>query len=295
MTTLADALQRTENALAAAGVPNADWDAELLVRHALGCDRAGLLANPGRRLSTAEDERLAALVSARAGRRPLQHLTGLQSFWRHDFVVGPDVLIPRPETELLVEATLAFVRDHPRPVVVDVGTGSGCLALSIAIERPDGELHATDVSPAALDVARENACRLGCLDRVAFHLGDLLEPVRELASRVDVVVSNPPYVDPADRDELPPEVREHEPAVALFPPGDAYSIYPRLASQAARLLRSGGALVVEIGAGMESGVRRAVTGAGLRVQRVIPDLQSIPRVVVAVAESGARQAEDEVR
>jgi release factor glutamine methyltransferase len=285
MTTLADALQRAERALAAAGVPNAVWDAELLVRHVLGCDRASLLANPKRPLSNEESQRLDALVSARGSRRPLQHLTGVQAFWRHEFRVTPDVLIPRPESELLVEATLALVRDCRRPLIVDVGTGSGCLALSIATERPDAELHATDVSPAALDVARENARRLGCAERVTFHQGDLLAPVARLAGRIDVVLSNPPYVDPRDAASLPPEVRDYEPATALFPEGDACSVYRDLAPQAYAALRKDGAFVVEIGLGMETGVRGILSRAGFRVERVLADMQSIPRALVAVRDS----------
>ncbi len=221
------------------------------------------------------------LVRERARRRPLQHLTGIQAFWRHEFLVTSDVLIPRPETELLVEAGLELLRGLSGPVVVDVGTGSGCIALSLAAERPDAVVHAVDLSTAALVVARENARRLGLLDRVVFHEGDLLEPVPSLAGTVSLVVSNPPYVDAGEASSLAPEVRDHEPAGALFPPGDRYSIYRRLAPAAAAALAPAGSLILEVGLGMADEVSRICESAGLAVGRVLPDLQGIPRVVVA--------------
>ena len=199
-------------------------------------------------------------------------------------MVTPDVLIPRPETEILVETALGLLLGVARPVIVDVGTGSGCIALSLAAERPDAVVRATDVSAAALAVARENARRLGLEDRVAFHEGDLLEPVSAESGGVDLVVSNPPYVDAGDRDSLAPEVRDHEPAISLFAPGDALSVYRRLAIAAAQVLRPGGWLVVEVGAGQAEAVRAIFEGAGLRVGATIPDLQAIPRVVTARRE-----------
>jgi release factor glutamine methyltransferase len=282
MTTAAQALRQAERALAAAGVPDPGWDAELLLRHALGWSRAELLANAAAPLPADAERSLVELVAERASRRPLQHLIGVQAFWRHEFVVTPDTLIPRPETEILVEATLVLLRGRQRPVVVDVGTGSGCVALSLALEMPDSQVYATDISAAALAVAAENARRLGCADRVELHCGDLLDPVTALSGRIDVIASNPPYVDPSEAASLPPEVREHEPALALFPPDDAYSIYRTLAPQAFAALAPGGALVVEIGLGMAPEVRRILSRAGFIVERVVADLQSIPRTVVAL-------------
>ena len=284
MTTVADALRQAEQALAAAGVPDAGWDAELLLRHALGWSRAALVANATAPLPDQARQRLLELVTARASRRPLQHLTGRQAFWRYEFVVTPDTLIPRPETEALVEATLARLRGRERPVIVDVGTGTGCVALSLALELPDAEVHATDLSAPALAVAAENARRLGCAERVALHQGDLLDPVAALSGRIDVVVSNPPYVDRREAASLPPEVREHEPSLALFAPGDGCSIYRRLAPQAYTALAPRGALVVEIGFGMEPEVRHILSAAGFTIERVVADLQSIPRAVVALRD-----------
>jgi release factor glutamine methyltransferase len=206
---------------------------------------------------------------------------GVQAFWKHEFLVTPDVLIPRPETELVVEASLAWLAGRARPVLVDVGTGSGCIALSLAAERADAEVHATDISAAALAVARENARRLGLATRVAFHQGDLLAPLGSSAGRVQLVASNPPYVAAAERESLAPEVREHEPAVALFGAEDPKQLYERLAREARALLCADGWLVLEIGSGQQPAVRAACEAAGLEVVETRRDLQGIPRVVVA--------------
>jgi release factor glutamine methyltransferase len=265
--------------LAAAGVDAPEWDAERLLRHVLGWDRAALLANPGHVVPGPEAERFDEFVRRRASREPLQYILGTQAFWKHDFLVTPAVLIPRPETEVLVEVALALVRDVEAPVIVDVGTGSGCVALSMAAEREDAEVHATDVSGQALHVARQNARRLGLDRRVTFHEGELLEPVAGL--QVHLVVSNPPYVDPSERDSLAPEVRDREPALALFPPGDALAIYRRLVPAAARALRPAGALAVEIAPALPEAVLGLFRDAGFPEATVHEDLAGRPRVVRA--------------
>jgi release factor glutamine methyltransferase len=281
---VAQALERAASHLKEAGIESARPDAELLLRHVLGWDQATLYAEARALVPASEEGAFFSLVQKRGGRRPLQHLTGRQAFWGREFLVGPDVLIPRPETELLVEAALGRLRGVGQPLVVDVGTGSGCIALSLAAERPDADVHATEISGPALAVARENARRLGLTDRVRFHEGDLLEPVRQLQGRLHLVASNPPYVDPLEAARLAPEVRDHEPAVALFPGPDPYALYRRLVPAAAVLLRPGGSLLLEIGQGMESEVVRLLVEAGLRVDRVIPDLQGIPRTILAERE-----------
>jgi release factor glutamine methyltransferase len=277
--TVDELLHEAAARLRAAGVPSPDADAELLLRHVSGWDRARVVAEARAALPPTVEERFRALVTERAGRRPLQHHTGRQWFWRHEFVVTPDALIPRPETELIVEAALDLLRSVERPVVVDVGTGTGCIALSLALERKDATVLGTDLSRAALRVAEENRRRLGLEERVRLLEGDLLNPVRELAGRVDLVASNPPYVDEAD--SLAPEVRDHEPAIALFPRGGRAALYERLAVDAASLLRPGGLVVLEIGQGMESEITEVCARAGLHVLRVVADLQAIPRTVVA--------------
>ena len=286
--TVAEALALGTVRLREAGIESAGHDAEVLLRHVLGWDRARLLVDSARALEPESEASFLALLAGRAARRPLQHLTGTQWFWRHEFLVTPDVLIPRPETELIVETALDRLRETARPVIVDVGTGSGCIALSLAAERADADVRATDVSAPALRVARENASRLGLEARVRFLEGDLLEPVRELFGQIDLVAGNPPYVDPDEAPALPPEVGRHEPAPALYAPGERYLIYRRLVPQAAAALKPGGSLLLEIGRGMDEEVARICEAAGLRVERIVPDLQGIPRTVVAVKPHPAR-------
>lgn len=245
-----------------------------------------MLSRPKSSIAPPAVARFLSLVEERARRRPLQHLTGTQAFWRHEFQVTSDVLIPRPETELLVEAGLEVLRDVPQPTVVDVGTGSGCIALSLAAERLDAVVHAVDVSAPALAVARENVRRLGLEGRVSLHRGDLLDPVASLTGAVSLVVSNPPYVDVSEADSLAPEVREHEPTLALFAPGDRYSVYRRLAPAARAVLRPGGHLLLEVGLGMADEVCRICEASGLQVTQVLDDLQRIPRAIVAQRTTG---------
>jgi release factor glutamine methyltransferase len=280
LSTASAALREAASRLRAAGVRDASWDAGLLLRHVLGWSRADLLARGGEALPAGAQQHLDALVERRAARVPLQHLTGVQAFWRHEFEVTPEVLIPRPDTELLVERALERLPAEAAAVVVDVGTGSGCIALSIAAERPRARVFGLDLSPAALAVARRNAAALGLPDGVEWRQGDLLAPVAELRGQVDLVVSNPPYVDPAD--PLEPEVRDHEPALALFPPGEPLAIYRRLWPQAAALLRAGGSVLVEVGAGQAAAVAELAREAGLVGVTSWPDLQGIARVVGAV-------------
>ena len=279
--TIDEVLRESGQRLASAGVPNAAWDAELLLRHVLGWERAHLLAHMDDPLSPDAQRRYRELAAAREQRTPLQYLTRRQAFWRREFEVSPDVLIPRSETELLVEAALARVADVTAPLVVDVGTGSGCIALSIACDRSDAQVHATDISSAALAVAQRNAERLGCAQRVFLHQGDLLAPVEQLAGAVDAVVSNPPYVARGDADALAPEVRDHEPSLALFPDGAVDSLYRRLIPAAWQLLRSEGWLLLEVGLGMAEGVARLCVDAGFVADTPLTDLSGTARVVSA--------------
>lgn len=275
------ALAQATARLTEAGIAEAAWDAERLLRHVTGWDRATVLLRGSETLALEAQTAFFELVAERARRRPLQHLTETQAFWRHEFRVTPDVLIPRPETELLVEASLQALAGTARPVIVDVGTGSGCIALSLAAERPDSIVHAIDISPAALAVARENARRLGLDDRVSFHQGDFLTPAPVAPGTAHLIVSNPPYVDLAEIPRLAPEVRDHEPRQALVPPDDRYGAYRRIAPQALPLLAPGGALILEVGHGMAGEVVALCQAAGFRVRSVLADLQGIPRTVVA--------------
>lgn len=276
--TLAEAAHQ----LAETRVPEPALDAELLLRHVLGWDRAQAVARAGDELPDEAVSRYRAVVERRAARIPLQHLVGSVHFWRHEFLVSPAALIPRPETELLVETALELVRATSAPRIADVGTGTGCIALSLAAERPDASLYGIDISAAALALAAENARRLSLERRLSLHQGDLLAPLEPLHGHLDLIVSNPPYLDASELQELQPEVRDHEPRLALVPPGgDRFSLYARLAPAAARALALGGCLAVEIGLGMDDRVTSLLAGAGLTVERSLPDLQRIPRVVIA--------------
>lgn len=276
------ALAEACHVLSQARVPDPGLDAELLLRHVLGWDRAQLVSRTADEVPSQGAARYRALVERRAQRIPLQHLIGSVHFWRHAFSVSPAALIPRPETELLVEIGLELVKDQARPRIADVGTGTGCIALSLAAERADAEVHAIDISAAALELAAENARRLSLAERVTLHLGDLLAPLLPLQGRLDLIVSNPPYLDAGELSALEPEVRDHEPRLALLPPdGDRFSIYARLAAQAPSALAPGGTLALEIGQGMQEVVVALLAAAGLRLERIIPDLQRLPRVVVA--------------
>jgi release factor glutamine methyltransferase len=279
--TVAVLLQQGTTRLAAAGIATAGLDAELLLRHVLGWDRAAIVTHAAEPVPPAAAALFREAIEQRSLRCPLQHLTGLQAFWRHEFLVTPDVLIPRPETEVLVETALELLRDVKAPVIVDVGTGSGCIALSLAAERPDAEIHATDISGAALEVARGNAMRLRLESRVRFHEGDLLQPLAARPEAVDLVVSNPPYVSEEEWRHLEPEVRDHDPRAGLVPSEGFSVLLARLLGQSHRLLREGAFTLVEIGRGQDSLAREAAEGAGLTVVRFAPDLQGIPRVLVA--------------
>lgn len=229
------------------------------------------------------------LVARRAARQPLQYLTGVQEFWSLAFKVTPAVLIPRPETEGIVEAFLRLC-ESPAPVVLDIGTGSGCLAVTVAKEVPGARVFAADVSGEALDVARDNAAAHGVAARIEFHRGDLFGPFRgpvpgaELAGRADFILTNPPYLGDDEFPGLMPEVRDHEPRGALSAGPDPLAVHRRLARECVEFLKPGGHLIAEMGLGQEAGLRALYGGQPrLEVTDVRPDLAGIPRVLVARA------------
>ena len=259
---------------------NARLDAETLIMHVLGQDRAYVYAHPELELACGELNRYNDALGRRAGGEPLQYITGHQEFWGLDLLVTPAVLIPRPETEHVVEAALELLRGMESPRLVDVGTGSGCIALALASELPQVRIDAVDISGDALAVARSNAERLGLADLVVFSQGDLLKKYLDGSASFDLVVSNPPYVGDSEADKLQLEVREHEPHRALFGGGkEGLDIYRRLIPQAARVLKGGGWLVMEIGYTQEQAIRELLSE--WREVRSVPDLRGIPRVVVA--------------
>jgi release factor glutamine methyltransferase len=271
--------------LQAADTPSATLAAELLLMHVLGRDRAYLYTNPEFELAPETAGLYFELVAERATGKPTQYITGHQEFWGLDFEVTPDVLIPRPDTEHLVETALELARvglsqETVRPLrIVDVGTGSGCIALALASELPDALILGIDISRAALNVARRNALRLGLSDRVCFVQSDLLTCLRAAAA-LDLVVSNPPYVGADELDRVQREVREFEPRIAWGGAGRGDEIYAKLFAQAHEVLRPQGNVVVEVGYN-QAGIVANMLGTGWIGVGVRPDLAGIPRVVMA--------------
>jgi len=308
---LREALTTAIDRLAAANVPSPRLNAELLLMFVLGCDRVHLHAHGERPLTPREAQLYDQALAKRAGGTPAQYITGHQEFWGLDFIVSPAVLIPRPETEHVIETVLALIAKsapsgsaavretstatgagrgskktdqapeasgkEERKKMVDVGTGSGCIAIALATELPGAEILATDISPAALEIARANAARHHLQDRIQFHETDLLENLEP--GNFDFVISNPPYVAESEEDQVQLEVRKHEPRSAVFAGPSGVETIQRLIPQARACLKPGGSLVIEISGTIVEGVKRLLTG--WEQVQITHDLQAIPRVVSA--------------
>lgn len=273
--TAAALLRAAAERLAAAGIETARLDAEVLLAHALGIGRAALYARL--RDEVAEPPAFAALLARRQRREPVAYLVGAQEFWSLPFRVTPEVLIPRPETELIVASWRAALPPGRTPATaLDLGTGSGCIAVALAHELPALVVTAVDLSPAALAVARRNARRHGVAARITFLAGDLYEPL-PVEATFDLIVSNPPYL--ALGDAAAPETA-FEPRTALFAGADGLDVIRRIVAGAPSRLAPGGALLVEIGAGQAAAARALAAAAGLAA-RVAPDLAGFPRLLVA--------------
>jgi len=290
---LKDALAAAISRLTAAAVPSPRMNAELLLMFTLACDRAYLYAHPERQLTPRESARYENALAERARGVPAQYITGHQEFWGMDLIVSPAVLIPRPETEHIIETTLELARAGSLPSsgaddaresektgtlrIADVGTGSGCIALALAKELPYAEIHATELSSEALEVARANAARHHLESRIHFHQADLFG---DLATTLfDFVVSNPPYVGESEADQVQLEVRKFEPRQAVFAGPTGLEVIARLVPQALLALKSGGWLVLEISGTISSRIAPLLqdwTHCEIR-----PDLQGIPRVAAA--------------
>ena len=254
-------------------------NAEVLLMFVLGCDRAYLYAHPERELTPDQQERYEQAIARRADGYPSQYIAGHQEFWGLDLIVNPSVLIPRPETEHIVETVLALVADINRQTkLIDVGTGSGAIALALAKSLPNARVFASDVSPAAIEVARLNAARLELDGRIEFIESDILAAVKRDAS-FDFVVSNPPYVPLSEADTVQDVVKKSEPKMAVFAGGDGLDVIRRLIPQAREALAPGGYLVMEIGAGMSDAVTALLDGWD--EVRSVQDLAGIARVIVA--------------
>lgn len=261
-------------------VPSPRLNAELLLMFVLDCDRAYLFAHPERRLNADERAQYDHVVGERARGCPTQYITGHQEFWGLDLIVSPSVLIPRPETEHVVETVLELVKQRDpdqRLSIIDVGTGSGCIALALAKELPLAAVYASDISEEALEIARINAARLGMGDRILFRRSDLLSIYA--GEQFDFVVSNPPYVGESEADKVQKQVREFEPKMAVFSGQEGLDIYKQLIPQAHAVLNPGGWLVTEIGFSTEEKVKALL--AGWADIQTTADLQGIPRVIAA--------------
>jgi release factor glutamine methyltransferase len=284
-------LKRGIEELRTAHVSSFTLAAELLLLHASGRDRTWIYSHPEESLPQTTAENFLTLVRRRADGEPTQHLTGTQEFWGLEFEVSPDVLIPRPETEHLVEVALdrLAVREaragrDPRLIgknlrIVDIGTGSGCIAAALAKELPDAEIHATDISAKALEMAKRNAARHGFAQRIHFAQSNLLQFLSQL--KFDLVISNPPYIGLNEADSLAVEVRDHEPSQALFGGPEGYELYADLILQASRRLNPEGLLVLELGHNSLPAVQPLLDTATWTNIGVTKDLGGIDRVVSA--------------
>jgi release factor glutamine methyltransferase len=277
---IAGAVDRGRALLSSVGIEAAGLEARVLFEHAAGLDRASLLARGRDPVEPEAARRYELLVAGRASRIPLAYLTGEREFWSLRLRVDRRVLVPRPETETLVEATLERVGAGAR--IADVGTGSGAIIIAVARELGGGRFFGTDRSAAALSLARENAAAHGLAESIAFLEGDLLAPLAGLAEPLDALVSNPPYIPTAELKSLQPEVRDHEPRTALDGGPDGLALVERIIADAPPLLRPGGWLLLEIGAGQASATRELLRRAG-RYDDVTTrrDLAGIERVVAA--------------
>lgn len=276
--TVGAALAALAGRLAAAGIESARLDARLLLAHAVGRDPLWIVAHPERALDAEARRRLAGLAERRERRQPIAQIIGEREFWSLPFRVTADTLTPRPETETLVEAVLAAISDRAAPLrLLDLGTGTGCLLLSLLSELPNARGVGVDCSAAALAVARGNADKLGLAPRAEFVSGDW---GRGLDGLFDVIVSNPPYIPENDIAELEPEVAVHEPRGALAGGGDGLDCYRRMAADVVRLLAPRGMAAVEIGVGQAEAVCAIFTRAGVNGTAVRRDLSSVERCVI---------------
>lgn len=275
---ISDLLREASQTLRDAGVPEARREAGSLLSHVIGKDRTFLISHAEDIVAGDDLARFRETVARRASGEPLQYITGVQDFYGREFRVTTDVLIPRPETELLVEAALEVIAHKPAPLICDVGTGSGCIAITLVCERTDARAVAVDVSAPALAVAEDNARRHAVSDRMRFTISDCFESVDRTA--FDLVVSNPPYVAADALPGLQREVRDHEPLVALSSGVDGLDVIRRLLRDAPAFLKTDGYLIMEIGFDQGEKVQRLINENLWRLDEIRPDLQGIPRIVL---------------
>jgi release factor glutamine methyltransferase len=281
MTTLGQALSDAERRFAAAGIESARADSRILVGHAAGLDRAQVLTRSDAPLSSRAAARLACMTERRAAREPVALITGTREFWSLPFKVTRATLVPRPDSETLIEAALAALPDRTQPYrVLDLGTGSGCLLLALLSELPNATGVGVDASRAAVRVARTNAQRLKIAERASFVAGDWGGALDE---RYDVILANPPYVCDTDWAALDDDVKLYEPKTALLGGADGLDAYRALAPDVRKLLAPNGIFVGEIGAGQAAGAARILAQVGLTVRATACDLSGISRCLLATS------------
>jgi release factor glutamine methyltransferase len=277
--TIREALKQATEALHNAGLEQAHLDATALLSHLLGVDRTFLIAHPEHELSDDQLVALQRLAARRRSREPLQYIVGFQEFFKLRFEVSPGVLIPRPETELIVEAALEVAAQQSSVSILDVGTGSGCLVVSLLHEQRQARAMATDISESALKLAARNSQRHQVRGRLTLVQADGLSALAREA-RFSIIVSNPPYVPAGDFETLPPEVRDHEPVTALVSGADGLDHIRALLRDAPPIVQKSGYLIFEIGFGQQAAVEKAIDRAEWRLVEIRKDLQGIPRTVV---------------
>jgi release factor glutamine methyltransferase len=283
VTTLVSAWTSAKRRLESAGVDSPVIDARLLVQAAADANRADIIADPQRLLTEEQAARLERLLVRRERREPISHILGVKGFWKIILRVTPDVLTPRPETETILDVVLAAFAESRSFRMLDLGVGSGAILLAILAERPNASGVGVDLSEAALAVARENATNLSLDARVSLLPGDWTEGLR--TENFDLVVSNPPYIPTNEIPTLEPEVREHEPWLALDGGPDGLDAYRRLAKEMLRVLRPDGLFAVEIGPDQGEAVAALFVEAGAREIRIVPDLAKRARVVTGVKKT----------
>ena len=278
--TILDILQWTTAYFQEKKIQNPRLTAEVLLAHTLQQDRMYLYVHYDQPLESEERRHFKALILKRVQGTPTQYLTGVQEFWSLAFRVTPAVLIPRPETEHLVELALNLARSFSQPAILDLGTGSGAIAISLKHELPHANIYASDLSEAALTIARENAQSLLAAGRqMTFFQGDLFAPFSEMT--FDLIVSNPPYISESDYAALACEVREHEPKLALYAGKDGLDVYRCLVAQAPAHLNPHGCVLVEIGFGQKDAVVRIFEQHHFSIERIVKDYAGIERVIAA--------------
>jgi release factor glutamine methyltransferase len=272
-----DLIADTTKQFEAVGIPTARLDAEVLLAYGLDCDRIEFIAHPDRQITDAQRTSFDRLVARRLLFEPVAYITGRKDFWSFTLEVNPNVLIPRPETETIVEETLALCRTETmiQPRILDIGTGSGAIALALAADLPDADIFATDISEAALKIAKKNARTLGLENNVTFLCGNLLEPVEGV---FDIIVSNPPYIDTEEYETLPPGIKNFEPKTALLAGETGLEFYESLIYPAHDRLKEKGWLLLEIGAKQAQNMRALMDGCYDRVD-VRADLAGLSRVI----------------